>query len=150
MIKDLWILFICAGRWQIDGMFQAKRMGYKIIAIDADKNAEGFKIADKHFVVDIHDTIGCPVKTLDRSYLRQLLHSILELLHMLLRRLIPLHLSIVNICLVLLVWDLLLLIILRRLLSNQLSISGRILLSNFWRHISLLLLLKERLLLLWL
>jgi biotin carboxylase len=56
MIKELWILFICAGRWQLDGMMHAKKMGYKIIAIDADKNAEGFKIADKCFVVNIHDS----------------------------------------------------------------------------------------------
>jgi len=54
--KDLWVLFVCAGHWQLDGIIEAKKLGYKIIAIDADQNAEGFKIADKHYVVDIYDT----------------------------------------------------------------------------------------------
>jgi biotin carboxylase len=56
MTEELWALFVCAGRWQLDAMLQAKQMGYKIVAIDSDKNAEGFKVADKHFVIDINDT----------------------------------------------------------------------------------------------
>jgi biotin carboxylase len=54
--KDLWVLFICAGHWQLDGIIEAKKLGYKIIAIDVDQNAEGFALADKYYIVDIYDT----------------------------------------------------------------------------------------------
>ena len=47
---------ICAGRWQLNGMLQAKKQGYKLFAVDGDKNAEGLKIADKFLVIDIHET----------------------------------------------------------------------------------------------
>ena len=54
--KQLWLLCICAGRWQLNGMLQAKKQGYKLFAVDGDKNAEGLKIADKFLVIDIHET----------------------------------------------------------------------------------------------
>ncbi len=54
--KELYLLFICAGRWQLNGMLQAKKLGYKVFAIDGDKNAEGLKISDKFLVADIHES----------------------------------------------------------------------------------------------
>ena len=56
MTEKLWVLFVCAGRWQFDAMLQAKKMGYQIIAIDSDENAQGFKLADKYFIIDIRNT----------------------------------------------------------------------------------------------
>ena len=54
--KKLWLLFICAGRWQLNGILLAKKLGYKVFAVDGDKNAEGLKIADKSLVIDIHES----------------------------------------------------------------------------------------------
>jgi len=54
--NGLYLLFICAGRWQLDGILQAKKLGYKVFAVDCDKNAEGLKIADKSLVIDIHES----------------------------------------------------------------------------------------------
>lgn len=40
------LISVTAGKWQVNSMKEAKRLGCKICAIDTDKNAEGFKIAD--------------------------------------------------------------------------------------------------------
>ena len=40
------IIFVTAGKWQLGGIKIAKKMGYKILCIDEDKNAEGFKISN--------------------------------------------------------------------------------------------------------
>lgn len=47
------IVFVCAGTWQIQGIKNAKDLGYQVIALDGDKNASGFEFADKFFIVDI-------------------------------------------------------------------------------------------------
>ena len=41
-----WIVALTAGRWQRHSIKQAKSMGIKVFAVDADPNAEGFEDAD--------------------------------------------------------------------------------------------------------
>lgn len=51
--EELWLVAITAGRWQKHGISEAKKAGIKVIAIDADPEAEGFQIADKHLCINI-------------------------------------------------------------------------------------------------
>tara|TARA_B100000579_G_scaffold193566_2_gene158185 strand:- start:327 stop:1532 length:1206 start_codon:yes stop_codon:yes gene_type:complete len=50
-----WLLSVTAGKWQSNGILEAKKMGINVIAVDGDKNAEGFKYADIYFSCDIND-----------------------------------------------------------------------------------------------
>lgn len=61
--EELWLVAITAGRWQKHGISEAKKAGIKVIAIDADPEAEGFQVADKYFCMNIdnHDAV---IKTL--------------------------------------------------------------------------------------
>lgn len=43
-----WFIAVTAGRWQLCGIKAAKRLGYKVVAIDSDINAPGFEYADEH------------------------------------------------------------------------------------------------------
>ena len=56
---DEWLVAVTAGRWQRHGIQEAKLAGLKILAIDADANAEGFADADHamHIDFDDHDSI---------------------------------------------------------------------------------------------
>jgi biotin carboxylase len=45
-MSEFWLIAVTAGRWQLHGIRKAKAMGLKVVAIDADENAEGFKEAD--------------------------------------------------------------------------------------------------------
>ncbi|QUI70397.1 ATP-grasp domain-containing protein [Pseudoalteromonas sp. M8] len=42
-----WFVAVTAGRWQLCGIVAAKRLGYKVVAIDSDESALGFKYADE-------------------------------------------------------------------------------------------------------
>ncbi len=53
--SEKWLLSITAGKWQSHGILEAKKMGVNIIAVDNDKNAEGFKYADIFFSCDINN-----------------------------------------------------------------------------------------------
>ena len=39
------LIFVTAGKWQLSGIIQARKMGYNIVGIDSDNYAEGFKIS---------------------------------------------------------------------------------------------------------
>ena len=41
-----WFVAVTAGRWQLNGIHAARALGYKVVAIDADPEAEGFAYAD--------------------------------------------------------------------------------------------------------
>ena len=41
--KEKVIIFITAGKWQLNGIKIAKKQGLEILSIDSDPNAEGFK-----------------------------------------------------------------------------------------------------------
>ncbi len=53
--SSVWLLCIGAGPEQEGGIIAAKKMGYKVLAIDYNPNAEGFSLADDHRVIDIKD-----------------------------------------------------------------------------------------------
>lgn len=53
------VLFIGAGFLQKFVIQKAKSMGYVTLAVDADPNAEGFEVADKHAVINIVDEKAC-------------------------------------------------------------------------------------------
>jgi len=57
MVKT--IMFIGAGKYQAEGIKKAKEMGLKVVAVDRDPDAPGFKIADIHAAVDVTDIQGC-------------------------------------------------------------------------------------------
>lgn len=54
-MNDRWFVAVTAGRWQQACILKAKEMGYKVIAIDSDPNAMGFKYADATIVCDLDD-----------------------------------------------------------------------------------------------
>ena len=41
-----WFAAVTAGRWQLNGILVARSLGFKVVAIDADPEAEGFACAD--------------------------------------------------------------------------------------------------------
>ncbi len=47
------LLFIGAGIYQVKGILKARELGYRVVAIDENKNADGFKYVDKFFIVSI-------------------------------------------------------------------------------------------------
>ena len=53
------ILIIGAGFLQSFVIKKAKEMGYETLTVDADPNAIGFKVADKHEVINIVDEKAC-------------------------------------------------------------------------------------------
>ncbi|KAF5422775.1 MAG: Biotin carboxylase [Candidatus Methanomarinus sp.] len=52
------IMFIGAGKYQLPGIEKAKEIGLKVIAIDRDLDAPGFKVADVPVVLDVTDIEG--------------------------------------------------------------------------------------------
>ncbi len=53
------VLIIGAGFLQSFVIRKAKALGYEVLAVDADKNAVGFKYADKYAVINIVDEKAC-------------------------------------------------------------------------------------------
>jgi biotin carboxylase len=51
--EEIWLVAVTAGRWQRHGICEAKAAGLKVIAIDADPNAEGFSDADYVINMDL-------------------------------------------------------------------------------------------------
>ena len=51
--SEKWLIAVTAGRWQTHGILQAKNAGLKVLAIDADGNAEGLVHADRALVRDL-------------------------------------------------------------------------------------------------
>lgn len=56
--SEAWLVAITAGRWQKHGISEARRAGLKVVAVDADSNAEGFHEADKSICIDTDDFEG--------------------------------------------------------------------------------------------
>lgn len=56
MTRDYWLVAVGAGRWQVAGIQAAKRAGLKVMALDGDKQAQGFRHANLSLVVDIRDS----------------------------------------------------------------------------------------------
>jgi biotin carboxylase len=53
--NERWLVAVTAGRWQCHGIQEARAAGLKVLAIDADPNAEGFADADQVLNVDLSD-----------------------------------------------------------------------------------------------
>ena len=53
-MKNQWVVFAPSGKWQMEGIFCAKKLGYKILSIDNDKEAQGFKISDLNLVFELN------------------------------------------------------------------------------------------------
>lgn len=62
-----WLVAVTAGRWQRNGIQQARRLGLKVVAIDADPNAEGFADADRalNLGLDAHATVLEALRAMD-------------------------------------------------------------------------------------
>ncbi len=52
---DRWLVAVGAGRWQVTGIKAAQAAGIHVLALDADRNALGFSMADRCAVVDIRN-----------------------------------------------------------------------------------------------
>ncbi len=51
-----WFVSVTAGRWQKHSIHKARSLGYKVIAIDSDANADGLEIADMAIVSPLSHT----------------------------------------------------------------------------------------------
>ena len=62
-----WIVFAPSGKWQMEGINCAKKLGYKILSIDSDENALGFQISDLNLVyeLDQYEEILTKIEFLD-------------------------------------------------------------------------------------
>jgi biotin carboxylase len=71
MKKDKWLIAATAGLWQVHSILEAKKIGLKVLAIDGDLNAEGFKYADRFLHLDIndHDNILRQLKLMKINFL---------------------------------------------------------------------------------
>lgn len=63
-MNDQWLVSVTAGKIQCHGILEAKNLGYKIISIDQDPNAEGFKISEKIINHNLNETEKI-LKTID-------------------------------------------------------------------------------------
>lgn len=66
---EIWLVAVTAGRWQRHGIREARAAGLKVLAIDADPNAEGFADADQALNVDLsdHEAVIQAVRGLDKN-----------------------------------------------------------------------------------
>ena len=55
MNNNKWLLSITAGKWQTNGIKEAKKLGLNIISFDQNKKAEGFKYSDICYQCDINN-----------------------------------------------------------------------------------------------
>jgi biotin carboxylase len=53
--KEIWLVVVTAGRWQRHGIKEARAAGLKVLAIDADPNAEGFTDADHVLNIELNN-----------------------------------------------------------------------------------------------
>lgn len=59
------LLCITAGKWQVNSIKEAQKLGLKICAIDSDKNAQGLKVAD-YFICEELDQIEKIIKKIEK------------------------------------------------------------------------------------
>jgi len=55
MKKDIWLIAVTAGKWQVNGIIQAQAAGLNVLAIDKDINADGLSIADHSICINTDD-----------------------------------------------------------------------------------------------
>jgi biotin carboxylase len=67
--EEIWLVAVTAGRWQHHGICEARSAGLKVIAIDANPNAEGFADADYILNMDLndHNAIITELNNLDKN-----------------------------------------------------------------------------------
>lgn len=67
--NEIWLVAVTAGRWQRHGIREARAAGLKVLAIDADSNAEGFADADQviHMELGDHDAVIRKLHFLDKN-----------------------------------------------------------------------------------
>lgn len=58
IVSESWLVAITAGRWQKHGISEARHAGLKVVAVDADPNAEGFHEADQRICMNTDDYEG--------------------------------------------------------------------------------------------
>ena len=55
MKDEKWLIVVTAGRWQYDGIIEAKKLGLKILSIDTDPYAKGFEISDYKLISNLQN-----------------------------------------------------------------------------------------------
>jgi len=55
MNRERWLVAVGAGRWQLPGIVAARSEGLKVLAVDGNPEAEGFRHADLSAIADIRD-----------------------------------------------------------------------------------------------
>ena len=67
--EEIWLVAVTAGRWQRHGICEARAAGLKVLAIDADPNAEGFAGADQVLNINLtdHEEIIKAIRGLDKN-----------------------------------------------------------------------------------
>lgn len=67
--NEIWLVAVTAGRWQRHGIREARAAGLKVLAIDADPNAEGFADADQvlHMELGDHDAVIRALRSFDKN-----------------------------------------------------------------------------------
>ena len=67
--SEIWLVAVTAGRWQRHGIREARAAGLKVLAIDADPNAEGFGDADQVLNIELsdHDAVMRALWALDKN-----------------------------------------------------------------------------------
>ena len=68
-LNEIWLVAVTAGRWQRHGIREARVAGLKVLAIDADPNAEGFVDADQVLNIELsdHDAVIRALWALDKN-----------------------------------------------------------------------------------
>jgi len=66
-IKERWLVAVTSGRWQVNSIQEAQKLGLKVLAIDGDPFAEGGKYANKFLHIDInkYDEVIKAIKLLE-------------------------------------------------------------------------------------
>lgn len=67
--EEIWLVAVTAGRWQRHGIREARAAGLKVLAIDADPNAEGFADADQvlHMELGDHEAVIHTLRSLEKN-----------------------------------------------------------------------------------
>lgn len=67
--EDIWLVAVTAGRWQRHGIREARAAGLKVLAIDADTDAEGFSDADQALNIDLsdHEAVVLAIRNFDKN-----------------------------------------------------------------------------------
>ena len=65
--NEIWLIAVTAGRWQRHGIREARAAGLKVLAIDADPNAEGFADANQVLNIELsdHEAVISALQSLD-------------------------------------------------------------------------------------